>query len=380
MSRKNKTPPKPKPPTGHWVENIIEGLRKNLGWLLGFGALLLTAILVPSWLKYSQKYQEKIIEGQLYLDRGLYPKAKASFEEAAKLFPLRKIAGLSKVLGDSPGQGIEQLAELISWDTQAQWGLQMADTFAGEDVLQVEIKAKALIQTHPDSADIRLLLGRFHISHQDFKKASEDYQAALDLDKNNAEAHFGLGYVRWLEGDLPKAEVEYQAAHYLDAKSVGYALNLAGIKAERGDYQQALDLYRPFEQSYPEADLDEALILLKSGQIPEAAGRLQLALELLNSPEITKARENQLPWQSKTDQDLVSLVTEQQKRAYLYFLLALSEYLQGNSAKAKVTWQQGLAASPEQNIRELLRFEVNRLANDRPEWKTNLAGFLSQFK
>lgn len=379
MSRKTKTPPKPKPPTQHRVENSFEGLGDKLWWLVGLAGLLLVLVIVPSWWKYSKIYQDKLNAGRLYLHRGLYPQAKQSFDQASQTFPLRKIAGLGTVFGDSIGKGVEQLADLVSWDTAAKLGAEEAETFAQTDLQQLEIQASVLFQSHPDSPDIPLLLGRVHADHQHFSAAGQDYQASLKLDADNAEAHFGLGYVHWLEGNLAEAKNHYETAHQREPNNAGYGLNLAWVYAEMGKYQEAFDLYAAFNGNYPVADLEEALILLRIGDVQKAAERFNMASQLLENQDIMQKPENQLPWQYKTDQDLISLRSQGEKQGYLHLLLAVNGYLQGNTEQAKEAWQQAQAASPAGEIRELLRFEIGRLQVSRPEWRATLAAFLTEF-
>lgn len=107
MSRKKKAAPKPNNQDGHWLKILLEQLGPKLGWSLVGGGLLLALIVLLTWPKYSGKYQDKLQEGQAYLNHGLYPQAKASFQDASTLFPLRqlklaveRLQGALRLLGD----------------------------------------------------------------------------------------------------------------------------------------------------------------------------------------------------------------------------------------------------------------------------------------
>lgn len=65
--------PKAATPEPHWLKILLDQLGPKVAWSLLGGLFLLVLVAVPSWLKYAGKYQDKIQEGQLYLNHGLYP-------------------------------------------------------------------------------------------------------------------------------------------------------------------------------------------------------------------------------------------------------------------------------------------------------------------
>lgn len=72
-----------------------------------------------------------------------------------------------------------------------------------------------LSQVHPERADILLQLGQFSMQTRQFDKALERFAAVVELEPNNAEAHFLLGLAYDGLGDAQQAIAAWQRAQQL---------------------------------------------------------------------------------------------------------------------------------------------------------------------
>jgi tetratricopeptide (TPR) repeat protein len=85
--------------------------------------------------------------------------------------------------------------------------------------------------------------GRAHANLKNAETAISDFNRALALRKDNADAYYGQGLAYFLIGDLPKAEIMFR-------KALGYAPNyfaawkgLGDIKVARGERAAAAEAY-----------------------------------------------------------------------------------------------------------------------------------------
>lgn len=68
----------------------------------------------------------------------------------------------------------------------------------------------------PPGEDMRLsymAVGQKMFRSRDFGKAREAFESVLDLDSQNAEAHYFLGLIEYEEGNPEKAKARFQIAH-----------------------------------------------------------------------------------------------------------------------------------------------------------------------
>ena len=83
------------------------------------------------------------------------------------------------------------------------------------------------VEVMPDRPKFHLLQGRIHLETHRLDKSIESFQAALEQQRDYAEAHYfsGIVYQRW--SDDEKAHEHYRAAYELEPSAVGYLLAAA---------------------------------------------------------------------------------------------------------------------------------------------------------
>ncbi len=383
----------------HHTSALPVAVKTGLDWfwgkawqLVAGGGLVVFIIGVVGWRNYDKQYLEKLQKGQDSLNMGLYEQAKKDYQEAIKLHPLRHVMLLGKFFGDPADVVAQQTPDLLGMDKEAQWGLKIASAFDSADPQQIEISLRQLPKDKQKDADIKTLLGKVHTAQavqtqpMDFSQAEQDYQAALaDKEQQNAEAHYGLGYVRWLQGRLIDALDQYQQAYDLSQKtSPRYAISLAGLFAEQKKYSEALDLYHynGSNRKYPIAALESALVYRLQGKFKESQEWLNTALILLDDPEAKTKPENQTPWQFKTKTALISLSKPDDKRYYVYVTLAASQFLNDDkpNAKASLAKAKGLSEAHPVGIKGLIDYDLNRLVEERPALADKIKAFKAELR
>jgi tetratricopeptide (TPR) repeat protein len=377
----------------HTSSALPVAVKTGLDWIWGKawqlvagGGLVVFIIGVVGWINYDKQYQEKLQQGQDYLNVGLYPQAKAAYQQASTLHPLRHVMLLGKFFGDTTDAAAQQTPDLLGMDQEAQWGLKIASAFDSTDPQNIELSLRQLAKDKPKNAAIQTLLGKFHTFQaentqaMDFSLAEQDYQAALaDQAQQHAEALYGLGYIRWLQGQTVEAQKHYQQALAV-TQSPRYAISLAGLYAEQNNYAEALKGYEGFNLKYPIAALEAALVYRLQGQFKESQESLNTALILLDDAEAKTQLENQTPWQFKTKTALISLSNMDDKRYYVDVTLAASQFLNGQKtdARASLGKARGLSEAHPAVIKDLIDYDLNRLAEERPTLADKIKAFKVQ--
>jgi cellulose synthase operon protein C len=136
------------------------------------------------------------------------------------------------------------------------------------------------IQDNPREATFYILLGELYESKQQWEKAKQVYQKALDLKPDNPVASNNLAYVM-LEtgGNVDVALSLAQSARRGMPDSPNAADTLGWVLYQKGAYQSAIDLFQ------------EAVRLAEKNKVPEDATfqyHLGLAYEKTNQPALAK--------------------------------------------------------------------------------------------
>lgn len=132
------------------------------------------------------------------------------------------------------------------------------------------------LKDHPKDIVFRIYLGDSASKRKDYDKAASYYQAALDIQPNNAVA---LNNLAWVTGLQKGAKaIEYaERANKLAPNQPPFMDTLAMLLAEKGDTGRALELLKKAVELAPQAAvirLNYARVLIKSGN--KADGRKEL--------------------------------------------------------------------------------------------------------
>jgi tetratricopeptide (TPR) repeat protein len=88
----------------------------------------------------------------------------------------------------------------------------------------------------PPGEDMRvsyLAVGERMLRSRDFGKAREAFESVLELDSQNAEAHYFLGLIEYEEGNLEKAKARFQIAH----ECLGLSIDTMDLPVNSGQVQ-----------------------------------------------------------------------------------------------------------------------------------------------
>ena len=212
-------------------------------WLVLVGVLgLFWVITLPF---FTSAYQDHISQGRDYLHLGKFTDAQKEFQDALNLHPLYILANVVEALmNEKSGQLIKKYAKALVKNTDANIGIETTQVFDDNDLVRIEAKLKILEKAYPDDADVQMLFGRFYAGKAAFIPAETHYQKALELNKDSAEAHFGLSYVYDLQRKFKEANEHAQKAVALSDNTSRYVINWANSFAELENYHEAIKTIR----------------------------------------------------------------------------------------------------------------------------------------
>jgi tetratricopeptide (TPR) repeat protein len=148
---------------------------------------------------------------------------------------------------------------------------------------------------HPRTAeDLRALAAELEESGQT-QQATDVYRAILFSGDAQADDHFALAELLYLEGDLSAARERYYVAIEIDEDFVEARSNLGCVLAEQGDLGLAEAAFRgalEYHPDYADAHYHLARLLDRANRSAEAARHWQLFMNLAPaSPWADEARE-----------------------------------------------------------------------------------------
>jgi tetratricopeptide (TPR) repeat protein len=330
------------------VQVLQTAIRRH-PWRWVSGLVFAAALLVCWWLwSNSQRY---LNQGTDLLNVGLYAEARPALQRAKKLNPFSRRAGCG--------------LEAIELDAMR------------SDRVQFE---QRLNREYPRCAYLRVLTGDQKYRKGDRQGALTEYQEAVKLEPQLAEAYFNMGRILDLEGDPDSALKPYQKAALLSPGTSRYHNNLAGLYFRLGDYDKAIEEYEQVSK-FPLAALEASRIYRLQRKLDDAFGREEDAIQWLKEPSVQLAEE-QNAWAfdvSPTQQ--VRLGPFKEKECYAELELALTMYLQGDEDKTanEVSAAFGKCSSRQRELKDILKWELHRLGSEVPTLTQRADKFAGKF-
>jgi tetratricopeptide (TPR) repeat protein len=126
--------------------------------------------------------------------------------------------------------------------TEAKVARALLDVAGGRPDLAIKDLTQ-LRDQNPDSAAIRLGLGRAHIARRDGDAAIAELQKAVELDPKNAEAQYQLGYVWQALKQKPASAVDpFEKAAAAEPGNATYATALGVVLGATQQFDRAIDV------------------------------------------------------------------------------------------------------------------------------------------
>ena len=137
---------------------------------------------------------------------------------------------------------------------------------------------KSALELNPNSITALINLGNFAVQKQEWITAEKMYKRALELDKDNFEAHAGYAQMLHLSGRKAEALDEYRAAILIKPDSPEMSNSLGLILKDLNEYTEALGLFfnafsKNETQEEYQVNIAETLTLLYY-QNPEEAKKI----------------------------------------------------------------------------------------------------------
>ena len=136
----------------------------------------------------------------------------------------------------------------------------------------------------PNYAEAHYDLGLSLYKLKRLDEAAAQFQRACEIRPEYADAHAGLGNVWFTQGKLAQAAREYQEAVRIKPDNFEANYNLALVLGRAGRLPETIEQYRrciKLNPAYADAHGNLARLLASDGELDEAIGEFQRTLELL---------------------------------------------------------------------------------------------------
>ena len=186
------------------------------------------------------------------------------------IFPTVAIVGRDGSLVTAVGY-TRRISAHVTGQVEVLLGLKTAEELEGElnpvEVVELPDNVKA--------ATRRLNLGRMFMKRRLYKMAGPEFEKAVELDSDSAEAHAEFGAFLAHAGEADRARAELDRAIELDAGSVTARFGLASLYRRANETEKAVaELERILD-----TDPSDTRAMWELGAVYEAAGDIDKALE-----------------------------------------------------------------------------------------------------
>jgi tetratricopeptide (TPR) repeat protein len=167
-----------------------------------------------------------------------------------------------------------------SWMAYNNLGFALAQ--AGNYQEAIEQFERAL-RLKPDDADAHNNFGTALLRQGRVEDAIRHYEQVVQLEPNNAQAYFNLGVALERAGKLQNAIDQYRRALQIEPESAETHANLGNALFETGKLQEAIDQYQEalrIKPDYADAHNNLGGTLFRLGRVSEAVAHFEQALRL----------------------------------------------------------------------------------------------------
>lgn len=166
-------------------------------------------------------------------------------------------------------------------DVYYRWGLEDVQQGFPQDALE---SFKQAIKLNPNFIKAYLGLGDAHVSLHEYAKAAGDYGKVISMRPDKARlAYFKRGEINFLLGQLQQAMADFQAAIEIDPNYADAHMSLGNTFFKLKSYEQAIKYYDRVLEANPDRDLaafrrGRSYYILK--EFPEAIRDFSYAIDL----------------------------------------------------------------------------------------------------
>lgn len=226
---------------------------------LRWSMLAACAVLVIATLQYAARPAQGTATALSPNDARLYALGRYYWNTRTRVGVLKAVNYFQEIVRSEPGNalGYSGLADSYFVIADYGYGAQSPQTYRRWERSNAE-KAFAL---NPDSSEVRTSRAKvFELVDHDFSAASAEFQKAIELNPNNAVAHFWYGVMLTREGQTEQAHAELETAEQIDPTAPAVSRWLAMNDYLNRRYASAISYYRQTLELRPD-DSDAALML-----------------------------------------------------------------------------------------------------------------------
>ena len=191
------------------------------------------------------------------------------------------------------------------------------------------------------------------LKKEQYSAAIAEWEKALQLDPEDAKAHYNLALDLTREGKLDEAIPHFEKAVLEDPRFAEAHNNLGIACVQTGRIDEAVTHFQKaveLEPDYGSAHNNLGAILLQSGRPDEAIPHFQKAVEVI--PDFADAHDNlgiALLQKGKLDEAIPHFqkaLEVDPRQVQTYYNLGGALYLQGKVTESLLRWREGLRADP----------------------------------
>jgi tetratricopeptide (TPR) repeat protein len=184
-------------------------------------------------------------------------------------------------------EGASPAAEVAEAPSEAELAEQMrrlqALGYVGGGTVTGDAEPAPAPEGEESSPEIHNNLGRVHLGRGELDEAQREFEQALELDPDNANALLNMGAIRRIKGRVAEAEHFVKRALQVNPNSISALAQLAEIKRDQDDLDESIRLYREamaIDDSQPFLFLGLGDSLQRAARYEEAERAFTSALEL----------------------------------------------------------------------------------------------------